>query len=110
VSEYTSKCPFCGTMMPNSKFRASEPWVCPGCSQGLMVSRTWGNAVTWGSIGFTFLVLFILGFRGLRLIVAGIVLWFPVQLLLFGFLDRTFPPKLEPYRAPGKGGLSLFNK
>lgn len=66
--------------MRGQEYRPGLPWKCPECSCTFQVSKKYQNFVAWGSMGLTFLILYLLGVRGVRLLVGTILLWFPVLL------------------------------
>jgi hypothetical protein len=109
----TFKCPSCGATMPNEQYRAGKPWICPACSGQFQTSRTYGNIVGWGTTALTLVFFYLLGIRGPHLLVATVVMWFPVLLISTFVLDRLLPPRLEPYvprrsRSSGRdSGLSI---
>lgn len=61
------------------------------------MSRTYGNVLAWGAMGLALIFFFVLGLRGLRLLIATIVTWFPFLLICTFLLNRIMPPRLEPY-------------
>jgi hypothetical protein len=92
----TFKCPSCGEIIPN-RYKAGQPLTCPGCLKQLKPSRRYLNFAFCSAIGLTVLICFLLGFRGVWLLVAALLLWFPVDFVWMFLYVRLFPPKFEPY-------------
>jgi len=77
------------------------------CSRQFQVSRTYANAVSWSSLGFTLLFFYLLGLRGVQLLIATVVMWLPMLLICIFIFDKLIPPRLELYYGDGSGlGLS----
>ena len=95
-----------------NEFKAGAPWTCRSCSHQFRLSRTYGNLLAWGAMALTAIFFYLLGLRGLRLVIAIIVMWFPCLLVCTFLVDRIMPPKLEPYLKESKdspySGLDLF--
>ena len=94
------KCPFCGTKMPTETFRASEPWICTGCSEALQFLQTHRSVVQLCMFGVALLGLYSAGVAGWHLAVGTILAGLVLNIVLAGPLDRVVPPPLEPYEAP----------
>lgn len=92
----TFKCPFCRSIV-TSQYVAGRPLTCQDCHRELQISRWYLNLAGWAAIGVTFIFCLLLGLRGLRLLIAAVVLWFPISLLCTFLLNRAIPPPLEPY-------------
>ncbi len=67
-----------------------------------------GSVVAWSTIGLTLIFFYMLGLRGLRLIVATVVMWFPVLIVSTFLLDHIVPPRLEAYKPKDGSGSTLF--
>jgi hypothetical protein len=109
--------------MPNDQYEAGKPWICPGCSRQFQFSGTYGNVVTWGTIGLTLAASYALGLRGVWLVVLATLLWFPALFLCTAMLDHLAPPRLKPFQPKPTGrpkksdnstsrgsGLDLFHR
>jgi hypothetical protein len=92
----TFKCPFCGGVVPN-EYRPGHPLTCPVCRRELKPSRRYLNLAFWSALGLTLVICVVIGFRGIRLFVATIVLWFPVNFVWMFLYVRIFPPRFESY-------------
>lgn len=102
------KCPSCGAVMPNAQYKAGRPWTCPACSGRFRTSRRYENVAGWGSTVLTLAFFYALGLRGLRLLLATAVMWFPAQVISVFVLDRLIPPRLVPYERGGSFGSGMF--
>lgn len=83
--------------MPNDQYRAGTPWRCPSCSRELRVTRRYLNLTWWGTVCLTLALVFLLGFRGIRLVIAAALFFIPVNLGCTYLLGRIWPPPLELY-------------
>ena len=102
-------CPFCGGVLPNTEVKAGRPLTCPGCSRQLQMAT--GQLYLSGLIGLcldTALCLLI-GLRGLTLLVAIVLLWFPVYVAWDFIFVRLVKPRFEAY-VPRNSGTSLFGR
>jgi ribosomal protein L37AE/L43A len=97
-SESPFKCPSCGATMRNDRRKANRPWTCPACSQEFQFSPQYRKVVALGSLLLTVVLLFILELRGLRLLLATLVLWLPVFSISIFLAERIIPPTLQPFR------------
>lgn len=92
------RCPFCGAKMPTEQYKGWKPWICPGCSQELQFSETYGWVVQLFFLGVALLLLYLLGFRGWQLLGFTAVAGFLLTVIFIGPLGRIIPPRLESYR------------
>ena len=95
------KCPLCGTQIPNAQYRANGPTVCPGCGHRVRIAAWYQNAVM--SIAFLITVgtSYFLGFRGLGLLAATVIGFFPVFLLTIFGIGEIFPPPFRLWKEKG---------
>ena len=99
------RCPFCGARVPTEQYRGGRPWVCPGCSRPLQFSATYEKFLSYGALGTSFLCCYLLGLWGWQLIIASLVIWFPLLFIFIGIFHRFVPPRLEAYEG---SVLTLF--
>lgn len=92
------KCPVCGTVMPWAEFEAGKPWICPDCSRRFQPSRVQSSIKFFSTVVLAFSVSYVLGWRGMRLLVISAALWFPPLLICVFASDFMVPIRLEPYR------------
>jgi len=100
------KCPYCGAAITN-KYIAWESLTCQSCNRELVISSWYLKLGAWGGIVVTVLFCVLLGLQGLRLMIASVVLYFPITLLWSLALKRLFPPRLE---ASGFSDTNLFGR
>ena len=96
-------CPCCGTVITN-RYVALQPLVCQNCSAQLEVKSWYANLGFWGGTALTWVACYLLGLRGTRLIVGGLIFWIPTLLLMTFVLNRIIPPPLTPLEPKDKGG------
>lgn len=92
----TLKCPFCGAAIANT-YVAGEPLTCQDCQRQLMMSPWHLRLTSLGGTVVTILLCLLLGLQGVRLLVAIVLLWFPLSLLWTFLLNALLPPRLESY-------------
>ncbi len=83
--------------MVNADYRALKPWTCRACGGQFRFSDLRGNLLGWGSLGVSAVLPYFLGVRGITLVLAAAVLWFPMGFLFICVFDQLFRPKLQPY-------------
>jgi hypothetical protein len=103
----TLRCPLCGAVLPNT-YRTGRPLGCPGCSAQLKPSRAYLNLALWTALGPAVGICYLLGFRGIWLLIAALALWLPVDFVWMFVYVQLVPPRFEPYRtqSPGRRGHS----
>jgi hypothetical protein len=84
--------------MPTEEYKGWKPWVCPGCSAELQFSDAYGWIVQLCFFGVALFALYLLGFRGWKLLGAAVLAAALLTVVLIGPLGRILPPGLEPYR------------
>jgi hypothetical protein len=99
----TLKCPFCGSILPNRQYKAGTPSICPGCSERLRLARWYLHLTSASALALTLVVCFLFGLRGLWLIVATVLLWFPIDVVWNHFFARVFPPRFERHPPDDSG-------
>src|SRR5580704_8995209 len=97
------KCPSCDAIMPEP-YKAGQPVTCSNCHQKLQPSRAYLNVALYTAGIIAFAISFLIGFRGVWLPVATLVLWIPVDFIWIFIYVRVVPPRFEPYDS----GSSLF--
>ena len=105
-------CPFCRGRLPNDEVKPGKPLVCPTCSEELQPEMR--QLYISGMIGFglSVAVSYLLGFKGLWLIGAIIILWFPIYVLWDFIFVRIVPPYFEKYEGerPKNHGHNLLGR
>ena len=91
------RCPFCDGIITNT-YVSGEPLTCQNCQHQLMISPWHLRLTSVGGTVVTILLCVVLGLRGVRLLVAIVILWFPFSLLWTFLLNALVPPRLEAYR------------
>ncbi len=91
------KCPFCNATLDNNKLRAGKPLVCPSCSAWLQPSTRHIYIGELAAIAIAICICYWFGLRGFWLLVASVIMWFPVYLACMFVFTRIVPPQFEPY-------------
>ena len=97
-SRYRPPCPYCGTRLKQMAFR--RPFPCPNCGGILDASRRGWN---WYRLAFgvvACLLAYVLGLRGVFLVMAVLPIWFAVMGVTLFFLGLLMPPQPRPYGGP----------
>lgn len=125
----TLKCPLCGGVLPNREVKLNPLFgrvlpntngqviklnypvvTCPTCSQPLQFAR-WEQALDGLiALGLAVVLSLLLGIRGLWLVGAAVVLWFPMVVIWEAILGRIMPPHFEAYVPKEIPKLSLSLK
>jgi len=90
-------CPFCRGRLPNEEVWPGKPLVCPTCSQELQPEMRQLYLAGVIGLGLTFGGSYLFGLRGLWLVAATVVLWFPITLAWDFIFVRIKPPRFEKY-------------
>jgi hypothetical protein len=91
------KCPTCNATLDNREVRAGKPFVCPSCSESWQLSNRQGNIGGLAALAITICACYLFGLRGLWLVVASVIMLFPVFVAWMFLFYRTLPPQFEPY-------------
>jgi len=94
------KCPICNATLDNREVRHGKPLVCPSCSASLQPSSRQGNIGGLAALAIAICICYLFGLRGLWLLVASVIIWFPVGVVWMFVFYRIVPPRFEPYRPP----------
>jgi hypothetical protein len=89
------KCPVCGSVL--QKVRFGEPFRCSGCGERLKVPAYYGRIAYLVALLLSGLLSAAVGFEGIALFFATVVLSFPLVFLLAGPLSLIVPPKIGRY-------------
>lgn len=89
-------CPICGAIVPNFK-PIGKPHVCPGCGAELQLSNAQLNARALIVAAVCVLSVWLLGFRGWRLVWLSLLAYIPVTAALTPVFILVWPARLEPY-------------
>src|SRR5690348_5040102 len=103
------KCPFCGGVLRNTELHTGPPFVCPSCGAELQYSRRELWLSGFIALCLTVAVLYLLGLRASRLVIATIVLWFPIDVAWEFIFVRIGPPSFEAY-VPRESKSGIFRK
>jgi hypothetical protein len=93
------KCPYCKIDIPIARYIPFEPYpyVCPKCARRFRLSRIYANCVGWLAIPISSGFSYLLGIRGIKLLIASAIMLIPVGFMVNWILDRFVDPPLEPY-------------
>ena len=89
------KCPACGSVL--AKVRFGEPFNCSHCRERLEVPAYYARIGYLVVLLLSGLLSAVVGFRGIALFFATVVLSFPLAFFLAGPLSLIVPPKIERY-------------
>lgn len=102
-------CPKCGAALRYEEIMPTGPlFPCPVCHAQLQIPDYYGLSIWAGAIGLPALVFAALGFSWMHLIVAELIVIYPVLYLALRFLKYIIPPKIEIY-FPDETTLNLRN-
>ncbi len=101
----TLKCPFCRGILRNTELHTGPPFVCPSCGAELQYSRRELWLSGFIALCITVAVLHLLGLRARWLVIATIVLWFPIYVAWEFIFVRILPPRFEAYTPKNYKGL-----
>ena len=99
------KCPFCGGVLRNTDVLPGKAVVCPSCAAQLQQSDRQLQLYGLIALSITLAGLCLLNVRGIWLVTATILLWFPVYVICCSVLDRIVPPRFEVYVPKDYKGL-----
>jgi hypothetical protein len=83
------------------------PLKCPGCSRLLQPARWQLRLSGLIALGLTVILCRLLGIQGFWLLVATLILWFPVYVIWDFTFMRIVTPRFEAY-IPKNSGTDLF--
>jgi hypothetical protein len=98
----TLTCPFCRGRLPNEKVWPGKPLICPTCSQELQPEDRQLHISGTIALGLTLAGCYLFGLRGLWLVGAVVVLWFPIYIAWEFIFVRIVPPRFEKYQSAEK--------
>lgn len=87
----------CGAQLKNVQIIAAGPFPCPSCHAQLQAPAYYGHLHILGTILLSIFLLGALGFRGLRLVVAVLIAFFPILFLTVNLVKYLIPPRIEVY-------------
>ena len=93
-SERSRLCPMCSSAIPLSIFRITGPFKCPGCGAVLSVSQAYALRPVLSLI-IAVGVAYWLEMRGVSLIVTGVILALPVNMVIIKVLRSWWPFSLH---------------
>ena len=91
----TVKCVSCGRLLRPRDIRAAGRFPCPGCGTQLQAPNSYGRWVGLGSLLFSVVASFALGFRGLHLLYAVLSLLIVVDVLAINLSKYAVLPNIE---------------
>src|SRR5260221_1579467 len=84
--------------MPNDRYRSRRaPWTCSSCSRDLRIPHWYLQFASWSTLGIVFAFCFLLGFRGVQLIVAVLLSSVPTYFIWRLLLNMIVPVALERF-------------
>jgi len=119
-----SRCPACGTVMPNNRYYAGKPWICPGCGKQFRIATWFSASIFYIALLVSAVGCFVAGLRGVWLVLGSAGAFVPVLVACTYIADFALPVPLvdfaaarrrkkdrkrKPKRDPwdGTGGLDL---
>lgn len=90
-------CVSCGLQLTIEKILAAGPFRCPACHTQLQAPDSYAYWIGIGSVLLTALGTMALGFRGLHLLYAILVVLVPIWYLAINVVKYFIPPKIEIY-------------
>jgi hypothetical protein len=91
-----SKCPHCAAMLQPWEIRGAGSFGCPYCETRLQASNSYGRRIDLANLLVSAAVFLALGLRGLHLVLAVVLVWWPVEFLAINLLIWVLPPHARP--------------
>jgi hypothetical protein len=88
-------CVKCGVALRRQEIRAAGPFPCPSCHTQLQAVDSYAHWITVSNLVLATGAFFMFGFRGLHLVFAVLLSWFPLQFLMSTLVPRLLPPRIE---------------
>ena len=93
--EVIPHCPLCRALIVIPQIDFTEPFRCPACAEWLSVPKTYGAAQAGTAFVASCTGCFLLGLRGIILLGAAILSWFPALIIVVIVSHVFFPPRLK---------------
>jgi hypothetical protein len=90
-------CVGCGSPLKCEEILSAGPFPCPACHTQLRAPKSYARWIALCSLLIPGVVFWALGFGGLHLISAVLLVWFPVGYLALHLVKYVMPPKIEIY-------------
>ncbi len=106
-------CPFCRGRLPNEQLWPGKPLVCPTCSQELQLERRQLHLSGTIALALTVVACYVFGARGLWLLAASVVFWFPIFVVWEFISSHLMPTRFEKFggsKEPRDYGHNLLGK
>jgi hypothetical protein len=87
-------CPKCGALLKPAQIVAAGPFPCPNCGTKLQAPNRYGRWIGAGSLALSVIACLVLGFRGLHLLYAVLLLSVVIIYLAIHLLKYAVPPKI----------------
>lgn len=87
-------CPKCGALLKPAQIVAAGPFACPNCGTKLQAQNRYGRRIGAGSLALSVVASVVLGFRGLHLLYAVLLLLVVIDYLAIHLLKYAVPPKI----------------
>lgn len=89
------QCPSCEASLQPWEIRGAGTFTCPYCDRTLQAAAAYSNWISICNVLFCTGVFILLGFRGLHLLYAILLAWWPVEFIAGNLLLWVIPPKIE---------------
>jgi len=93
--EMIPRCPECREFITIPQIDFTNPFRCPACDKWLSVPRTYSAAGAGAALVVSSIACFLLGLRGIPLIGAVFLGWFPASAIVIIASHLFFPPRLR---------------
>lgn len=93
----TRSCPRCGAQLEIREILAAGPFPCSSCHAQLQAPESYVGWIGLGNVLALVSAFGLLGLRGLHLLGAVLVAWFPIQFVALGTVKYVLPPKVVEY-------------
>jgi hypothetical protein len=94
VIRLTPRCPKCDAPLKPTQIVAAGSFPCPNCGTKLQAPNNYGQWIAVGSLALSVGASLVLGFRGLHLLYAVLVLMVVIDYLAIHLLKYAVPPQV----------------
>lgn len=89
------KCPNCNASLRPWETRGAGNFPCPYCEIQLEAAESYGHWISFGNLALSTAIFFALGFKGLHLVYAVLLAWWPIEFIAVNSLPWLLPPKIQ---------------
>ena len=105
--EMIPHCPECGELIEVPKIDFPGPFRCPACATWLSVPRTYSAAGAGAALAISCIGCYLFGLRGVLLLGAMFLGWFPASAIVIIVSLIFFPPRLRVHTDEAQSILKL---